>query len=460
MVASAVVSALFQIGPEQATAAIPTLGAIINDPNGHFATRSAACDLLAAMGEPAKAAIPNLALALKANHNWVRRAAGRALATIDPRPDITPEQVAQAIAQVEVSFSRAGTDQSSVPGGEQKVKGLIAELSSEQVNVRRRAAQSLREMGLPASAAVPALAQALRDEDASVRRAATGALGRMGEAAVPALSEALTVPDEEVRFAATDSLRQLGYRASTAVPALVKTAANDTTRVRLGALRALGEMRTNTQPALAALVAALKVPELRLQAVQSIGRMESGAAEAVPKLVDLLDDPDKKILKATLRALAEIEMGAEAAAPRLAEFLDHEDQSIRYGALYALSHMWSAARPAAEALIRALDDPVDANRQEAAYALGQIHACNCRPKGYSEARAVPKLTELVEDSSVGVREYAVYALGWIGADSAPALSVLLRALHDHSRKVRNQRRLRRQQRRRVRRIALPRSFRR
>ena len=58
IVASAVVSALFQIGPEHATAAIPTLGAIINDPNGHFGTRSAACDLLAAMGEPARAATP------------------------------------------------------------------------------------------------------------------------------------------------------------------------------------------------------------------------------------------------------------------------------------------------------------------------------------------------------------------------------------------------------------------
>ena len=202
-VASAVVSALFQIGPEHATAAIPTLGAIINDPNGHFGTRSGACDLLAAMGEPAKAAIPNLALALKANHDWVRRAAGRALATIDPRPDITPEQVKQAIAQVEVSFSRTRIDQSPVPGGEQEVKGLIAELSSEQVSVRREAARSLRKMGLPASAAVSALAQALGDEDATVRRAATDALGRMGEAAVPALVEALTVPDEEVRFAAT-----------------------------------------------------------------------------------------------------------------------------------------------------------------------------------------------------------------------------------------------------------------
>ena len=75
-------------------------------------------------------------------------------------------------------------------------------------------------------AAVPALAQALKDEDEWVRANAAEALGRIGpeaKAAVPALIQALKNEDVlRVRWGAAEALGQIGPAAKQAVPALAQ----------------------------------------------------------------------------------------------------------------------------------------------------------------------------------------------------------------------------------------------
>lgn len=78
---------------------------------------------------------------------------------------------------------------------------------------RRKAAESLGQLGASAYPAVPALIEALADADAGVRRAAAQALGRMGpqaDAAIPALTAALADPDTGVRESAAQALAALG----------------------------------------------------------------------------------------------------------------------------------------------------------------------------------------------------------------------------------------------------------
>jgi HEAT repeat protein len=63
-----------------------------------------------------------------------------------------------------------------------------------------------------ATAAIPALAELLRDKDKRVRWAAAEALGSMGPAArtaVPALTELLRDEDRPVRQAAAEALKKI-----------------------------------------------------------------------------------------------------------------------------------------------------------------------------------------------------------------------------------------------------------
>lgn len=63
---------------------------------------------------------------------------------------------------------------------------------------------------LPADDAIPALQEALRNEDADVRQAAAWALGEIGDPqAVPALQEALKDEDADVRRAAAEALGEI-----------------------------------------------------------------------------------------------------------------------------------------------------------------------------------------------------------------------------------------------------------
>jgi len=80
-------------------------------------------------------------------------------------------------------------------------------------------------LGRIGTAAVPALIEALRNLDPSVRLKAVEVLGRMGDdaaAAVPDLIKLLDDPDADVRKAATRTLGRIGPAAKSAVPALMQ----------------------------------------------------------------------------------------------------------------------------------------------------------------------------------------------------------------------------------------------
>lgn len=88
--------------------------------------------------------------------------------------------------------------------------------------VRQTATDSLARIGMPA---LPALIEALKDPQASVRDRAAHALARMGppaSQAVPALIDALEDPDWRVRRSAARALGQIGPSAEAAVPALIE----------------------------------------------------------------------------------------------------------------------------------------------------------------------------------------------------------------------------------------------
>lgn len=89
------------------------------------------------------------------------------------------------------------------------VRGLGVSLLDVDADVRRFAAQALGRIG--DESAVDVLGTALRDEEARVRKAAAGALWDMGEVALPVLREALNDPNPQTTIIAAYTLTKMGY---------------------------------------------------------------------------------------------------------------------------------------------------------------------------------------------------------------------------------------------------------
>ena len=93
--------------------------------------------------------------------------------------------------------------------GKESTAGLIEKLKAPEAGTRLIAARNLGQRPAEAAQVVPALAEALMDEDEEVRKAAAFSLGALGERAreaVPALREAQRDRAADVRKAASVAL--------------------------------------------------------------------------------------------------------------------------------------------------------------------------------------------------------------------------------------------------------------
>ena len=276
---------------------------------------------------------------------------------------------------------------------------------------------------------MPALIEALKDDDNEVRRNAASALGRIGpaaEAAVPALIEALKDDDNEVRRNAAFALGRIGPAAEAAVPALIEALKDEDSDVQRRAAFALGRIGPAAEAAVPALIEALKDEDSDVQrrAASALGRIGLAAEAAVPALIEALKDGDRDVRRSAADALGRIGPAAEAAVPALIEALKDEDSWFRNSAAFALGRIGPAAEAAVPALIEALKDDNDA-LGGIAFALGRI--------GPAAEATVPALIEALKDDDIDVRSSAadtlqVIANGSLGARDFAAIPYLQRAL--------------------------------
>ena len=283
--------------------------------------------------------------------------------------------------------------------GPPAVPALIKALKNGKKKIRAHAAEALGKIGPKARAAVPALVQELRNqgdgkdtiainigENAFFRypgprsRAAT-ALGQIGpeaKAAVPALAQVLKDDDSSIRTAAA---RALGNIGTAAVPALLKALQNDDARVRAASVTGLGQISPN--------------------AVSALGEIGADAKAAVPALVAAFKDASNELrttIVAVLKAIGPV------AVPILTRSLgDQENASgVRQGVAMALGTFGRQAKTAVPALEKALKDRGPYVRGAAADALGKI--------GPAAMHAVPALRALLDDPFVLVRQAARKAI--------------------------------------------------
>ena len=140
------------------------------------------------------------------DENWqVRLNAAVALGEIG-NPTATPALIAALNdenweVRANVTIALGKMDHAAVPA-------LVAALEDQDAQVRRNATRALGDIGDPTAA--PGLIGVLNDEDWEVRAGAAVALGGMGSVAVPALIEALKDENEYAEAMATWALKLIG----------------------------------------------------------------------------------------------------------------------------------------------------------------------------------------------------------------------------------------------------------
>ena len=216
------------------------------------------------------------------------------------------------------------------PGIQDAILPLMELRQDSNWRVRAAAALALGRMRLLHQGIVPALVQALQDEDAGVRRAAAVGFFNIGRhvqyihgppyelppehlqnqrraearRAMPALIRALADSDRDVRRWVARTLYELGPTAD-AVPALLDALWDEFANVRMLAASALGKAQPTTDPIVVALIDALNddSSSVRQAAASALGRIGPAAKAAVPAVTALLADDNDRVRTAAGRAL-------------------------------------------------------------------------------------------------------------------------------------------------------------
>ena len=195
----------------------------------------------------------------------------------------------------------------------------IKALNSSNIPIRWRALHSLAAIGPEAGEAVPALTRILlKDPSPGARIEASFALTRMSphsRSAVPALAQALADQQPLVRINAITALISLRAESRPAIPALLKILHKERLRTPFGGF--VGS-----------------IPEA---AATALGWASSGSAEAVPDLTKALQTAQTEGMRiAAARALGEIGAVAQPALPYVRALLQDQDPRVREVAAEAL----------------------------------------------------------------------------------------------------------------------------
>jgi hypothetical protein len=202
--------------------------------------------------------------------------------------------------------------------------------------------------GFLGSNSIPSAIALLKHDSPSVRQAAAwgfGSLRRQSAAAnqaIPALIDALRDNELEVRFHAVLALKEMGADASNAVPALGKILAdtgvgpetNSFFYLRAAAATALGKIGPRASSALPALKAAIQESDsnLRGHAAVAIWRIDSEVDTTVPVLLREMPRLSEHTKWDWIIALGEMGPLAQSAIPQLRNelMLDREKWVLEY----------------------------------------------------------------------------------------------------------------------------------
>ena len=283
----------------------------------------------------------------------------------------------------------------------------LAGLDNRDASVRRSAAFALGKMGADGYRAVPGLVRHLgQDPDAGVRQASAAALG-------------------DVAAAMRGGGRALWGDTGAALEKALRDDADP--RVKRSAAYALGCFGSNADGAAGALRKALKdgSASVRQNAAWALGRLGPAAdAEAVGDLCDLLTDPNGAVKRDAAGALGAVgkPRGVVGVGPLLRLARAEKDPVVLKTALDALAKLADKKHQGEVAALTPLltnDDPEVA--RAAAFVMGNVG-------GEPAVAALPVLRQALRDDDPVVQGLAAAALAGIGPEAEPAVLDLADAI--------------------------------
>ena len=244
----AAIGALGETGP----AAAPTIVELLRSPETLSTTsnqvREAAIETLRSMGVEA---VPVLLKALKDPDAAFRLHVLRTLTRMGPAAKTAAPALVELLEEKNALGN--GVIEALVAIGSDVVPEVVLALKSKDPLVRRHAVITLGLLGPKATAAIPNLIMTLKDADAQVATQSAKALEEIGPESVPALFDALRDEDNE---AAAKVLVKLGPKAKAVVPDLIKVLQGGDTSRRRQAAVVLGMIGPEAKAAVPALTEA------------------------------------------------------------------------------------------------------------------------------------------------------------------------------------------------------------
>ncbi len=211
----------------------------------------------------------------------------------------------------------------------------------------------------------------LGDPDPAIRWDAITDLAKTGERAVPELAGALRNDNATVRWSAAIALRRMGSTARGAAPELGIALADSSARVREEAAAALGAIGARDVRTVAALIPCLSDRDVFVVG-KAAGALGTIGEPAVPALIRTLGASDRSARRAAAIALAKMGAAAMPAVRALTSSLADASEDVRYTAAHALAGIGPDARASVPALLHTLSDADQDVRAAATEALRRI----------------------------------------------------------------------------------------
>lgn len=240
-------------------------------------------------------------------------------------------------------FSRAATPERTPQQTSVDASQVLVDLKSEDLQVRKKAASQVPNMGARAKEAVPALARMLEDKEEQLRQTAARALQQIGpdaKEALPALTRALN-GDRAIRSTIISTMAQMGPEGKAAVPALIERLEDANEQVRLSAAAALHTIGAAEKECQATLVKLLnsRLPQVRASAAYQFRAHGPSAKDTVPDLLVVLRDQNTYgyVRVAAAHALGKIDPKNPEVTAALIRALSDKRKGVQKAAAVALA---------------------------------------------------------------------------------------------------------------------------
>lgn len=314
------------------------------------------------------------------------------------------------------------------------------DLTRSDASIRRSAAFALGRLGWQSREAVPDLVRLMRDKDDKVRDMAAAAVGDIarslksdntdvwrhsGVMLVKLLKED---PSERVRRSAAYALGAFGPQAGGVTEDLMKALSDAKPSVRQNAAWALGQIGAPAAEAVPKLCAALRDKDVlvRRDAAGALGSMGKAGERAGTPLIELLKaETDNVVKKTALNSLAHVAGPQQVdAAKDLEPLLEDKDPEVSLNAALVLGRIGGEQAASALKVLRTALKSSDAHIQELVTAALANLGPNAKGAMYDLADTLTN-----DNNSITVRRNAALAIAHIGASAKPVVPSLVKALN-------------------------------